>query len=379
MKANATYVAALVAALLLVAAAPATAAKRKVPQNFYGVNWDREIAAPGVPDSVIEAQFDRMAMTGVETLRTNFYWAFAQPEPGAAFDHAYTDRIVRIATQRRISVLPVVILAPQWARNDHGAFAPPRDSQQYAAYLTSLIERYGPRGTFWTDNPGVPKRPIRYWQIWNEPHLMFQFTVAEDEDWARRYADLLDAAHDAARQADPGSRIVLAGLANSSWRFLARLYRVGRIRGKFDIAALHPYTVYPRGVTVLSRRFRHVMRKYRDSRKRVWITELGLPAARGKTDSSNFLQTTDRGMARFLEATYKRVAASRRSRRVGVSRTYWYTWASPYEGELFQYTGLFQYDAESGEMKAKPAFRTYRRSARQHQGCTKTSSGVCRR
>ena len=118
MKAYATYVAALVVALLVVAAAPAAAAKRKVPQNFYGINWDRDIAAPGVPDSVVEGQFDAMAQTGVEATRTNFYWALAQPQPGAAFDHAYTDRIVRVATARRISVLPVVILAPGWARDD---------------------------------------------------------------------------------------------------------------------------------------------------------------------------------------------------------------------------------------------------------------------
>ena len=379
MKAYATYVAALVVALLVVSAAPAAAAKRKVPQNFYGVNWDREIARPEVPDSVVEAQFGQMALTGLETLRTNFYWAFAQPQPGATFNHAYTDRIVRFAATRRIAVLPVVILAPRWARDDHGEFAPPRNSQDYAAYLTSLIGRYGPNGTFWTENPGLPRRPIRHWQIWNEPHLEFQFTVAKDEDWARRYGDLLDVANTAAHNADPGSKIVLAGLANQSWRMLARLYRVGHVRNNFDIAALHPYTVYPRGVTILSRRFRDVMRKYRDSRKQVWITELGLPASRGKSDSPNFLQTTDRGMARFLEATYERVAASRRSRRVGVSRTYWYTWASPYEGELFQYTGLFEYDATSGDMKAKPAYRTYRRSARQHQGCTKTAAGVCRR
>ena len=374
-----TYVAALVVALLVVSAAPAAAAKRKVPQNFYGMNWDREIAAPSVPDSVVEAQFDAMAQTGVEAMRTNFYWAFAQPEPGVAFDHTYTDRIVRIATARRISVLPVVILAPGWARADTGDFAPPRDSLDYAAYLTSLIGRYGPKGSFWSEHPELPRRPIRHWQIWNEPHLEFQFTVAQDEDWAPRYGDLLDASHSAVKRADPGAKVVLAGVANLSWKILARLYREGDIRGNFDIAALHPYTVYPRGVTILSRRFRDVLRRYRDPRKPVWITELGLPASRGRADSDNFLQTTDKGMARFLEATYKRLAASRRSRRAGVARAYWYTWASPYEGDVFQYAGLFQFNAGSGELRAKPAYRTYRRSARANQGCTKTAAGVCKR
>ena len=38
-----------------------------------------------------------------------------------------------------------------------------------------LQKRYGPRGSWWQDHPDVPKRPIRTWQIWNEPHLRFQW------------------------------------------------------------------------------------------------------------------------------------------------------------------------------------------------------------
>ena len=374
-----TYVAALVVALLVVSAAPAAAAKRKVPQNFYGMNWDRDIAAPNVPDSTVDREFGNMAQTGVETLRTNFYWAVAQPEPGTAYDHTYTDRLVRIAATKRIAILPVVIAAPAWAREDRGEFAPPRDSQQYADYLAALIARYGPQGTLWSEHPEVPKLPIRYWQIWNEPHLEFQWTVGKEEDYAIRYGDLLRSSYRAAKAADPGSKVVLAGLANQSWKILSRLYRKGRIKGNFDVAALHPYTVFPRGVTILSRRFRDVMRDRGDSRKQVWVTELGLPAARGRSDSPNFLQTTDKGMARFLEASYERLAKTRRNRRVGVQRTYWYTWATRYSGELFEYSGLFEYHPTSGELDTKPAYRTYRRSARTFQGCTKNTAGVCRR
>ena len=379
MKANSTYVVALIVALLAFVATPAAAAKRTVPQSFHGMNWDRDVAAPEIPDAVVKQQFDAMAQTGVEALRTNFYWAYAQPQAGGAFNHSYTDRIVREAVARRISVLPVVILAPAWAREDRGDFSPPRDSQQYAAYVTALIGRYGPQGSFWTDNPALPRRPIRHWQIWNEPHLEFQWTVADDEDYARRYGDLLGVSYSAVKAADPGAKVVLAGLANQSWKILSRLYRKGGIRGKFDIAALHPYTVYPRGVTTLSRRFRDVMRERGDARKQVWVTELGLPASRGKHESDNFLQTTDRGMARFLEATYERLAKSRRSRRAGVQRAYWYTWASPYTGDIFAYTGLLDFEPRDYGATAKPALRTYRRSAREFQGCGKDTAGTCRR
>ena len=46
---------------------------------------------------------------------------------------------------------------------------------------------------------------------------------------------------------------------------------------------------------------------------------------------------------------------------------------------LFQYAGLFEFNAGNGELTAKPAYRTYRRSARAHQGCTKTAVGTCKR
>jgi hypothetical protein len=373
-----SYIAALVAALLVATAAPAAAAKRTVPQNFYGVNFDGDIAEPSIPDAVHDAQFAAMAEAGVETLRTSFYWAFAQSEPGAPFDHSRTDRIVQHAVAHGIEVLPVVIVAPAWAHDSADAFAPPRDPSQYAAYLTSLIGRYGPAGSFWADHPELPVRPLRQWQIWNEPHLHFQWSTAEGQDWARSYGELLRTAYKAAKAADPGSRIVLAGLANQSWKFLSRLYRKGRIKGSFDVAALHPYTVVPRGVIVLSRRFRDVMRDRGDGGKRLWITEIGLPASEGRTDSDNYLQTTDRGMAKFLEKSYGEIARTRRSRRVGVSRAYWYTWASSYSGDLFRFTGLFHYDAASGRMDAMPAFRTYRRAARRHEGCTKAPSGDCK-
>jgi len=368
------------AALLvaLVAAAPASAAN-KVPHSFYGANWDFDVAAPEVPDSVVDEQFAKMAEAGVETVRTNFYWAFAQPEADAPFDFSQTDRIVRLATAHGLEVLPVVILAPRWARDRDEAFAPPRDPNQYAAYLTALIQRYGPAGSLWTDHPELPVRPLRYWQIWNEPHLGFQWAAGSGVDYAPGYGELLRTAYAAAKAADPRSKIVLAGLANQSWKYLSRLYRKGGIKGYFDVAALHPYTVYPRGVKVLSRRFRDVLRERGDGRKRVWITELGLPAAQGRTDSPNFLQTSDRGMAVFLERTYRGMAANRRSRRINVTRMYWYTWASPYCCELFHYTGLFDYDPADNSFQAKPAYRAYRRSARRHEGCVKTATAVCRR
>ena len=85
---------------------------------------------------------------------------------------------------------------------------PPTSPLAYTAYLTALIGRYGPHGSFWRDNPGLPRIPIRAWQIWNEPHLGYQWsTPGQAEDWAVRYALLLRLSHDAVKAADPGALV----------------------------------------------------------------------------------------------------------------------------------------------------------------------------
>ena len=104
---------AVLAALLAVpASAPAA---RSVPQGFFGVMYDHGIEQ--APDDVQDPQWDLMASSGVETVRTVFDWGEAQRDGrGSAIDFARTDGIVRRAALRNLDVLPVVLYAPRWAR-----------------------------------------------------------------------------------------------------------------------------------------------------------------------------------------------------------------------------------------------------------------------
>jgi hypothetical protein len=239
----------------------------------------------------------------------------------------------------------------------------PLDIPAYTRYLSALVKRYGPQGTFWKLRPDLPRRPVRAWQIWNEPHLPFQWDRWSRDDWARDYGRLLRVAYRAVHRADPGARVVLAGLTNRSYVYLEELYQRGRIRGSFDVAALHPYTIEASGVVHLTRRFREVLSRHGDARKPLWITELGLPASRGRFRSPSWLQTTDGGMARFLSTSYAALSVARGSRATRVDRAYWYTWASLYCCEQFRFSGLLQYDNKDG-VKAKPAFRAHQAAVR---------------
>ncbi|MEA2375249.1 MAG: polysaccharide biosynthesis protein PslG [Thermoleophilaceae bacterium] len=372
-------VAILVAALLtaLATAASAGAAGRSIPSSFFGAVWDGKVTK-GITLDTRDQVFGQMAMAGVESIRTNFDWARAQTKPGGAFDFRITDSLVSQAGAHGLDVLPVVILAPDWARRDKFTdFSPPRDPNEYAAYLTALIGRYGPDGSFWTLHPELTPRPIRDWQVWNEPHLPYQWTIPRKEDYARGYGRLLRVAYRAVKKADPGANVVLAGLANSSPSYLAHLYQKGHIKGYYDLAAIHPYTRKPSGVLELIQRFRTVMRKNHDSLKPVWVTELGLPSSKGRVKSKNYLQTTDKGMAKFLTGSYRALVKRYLSVQSSTARVYWYDWASRYKGgNIFNYTGLYTWDGHSGFTERK-ALAAYRASAQKYEGCVKTAAGVC--
>ncbi|MDQ3936406.1 MAG: glycosyl hydrolase [Actinomycetota bacterium] len=367
----------LAVAAALSAAMPAgAAAQRAVPPLFYGMNWDGEIEANG-SEMLRDAEHGRMATHGVETLRISFEWMRAQRRAGGPFSFARTDRVVRHAAMHGIDLLPVVILAPRWAREyPQVTHSPPKRTGDYTRYLRALIARYGPAGSFWTENPLVPKSPIRAWQIWNEPHLQFQWSIPTGVDYAPGYGKLLRASHRTIKFADRDASVVLGGISNFSWQYLDHMYKRGKIKGAFDVAALHPYTTKPEGVITLTKRFRIVMRRYKDGKLPIWITELGLPASQGRIRSNNKLQTTDTGMAQFLFRSYKHVVKNQASSLAGAQRVYWYNWASVYCCEQFRFTGLLQYDNKE-TTTPKPALEQYRRSARRDQGCEKDERAQC--
>ena len=357
----------LTAATLLT---PALAeAKRGVPDRFYGVMWDRATAS--APDADQEAQWALMARSGVETVRTVFPWWRLEADPSRPPDFSSTDRLVALASTHGIRLLPVVAYTPAWAAIDPSTYAsPPRDVDDYAAFLENLIARYGPAGSFWDERPDLPRRPLREWQIWNEPHLQGYWDTSGRgrNAWAREYAELLRSASRRIRELDPGATVVLAGLADFAWRHLDRLARFGVTR-HFDVAAINFFTSRPHRVLKGVRYFRAALRRTHAPRRPIWLTEVTWPAGKGRVPRPKPLWqrqwwVTDAGMATRVRDLYS--LAARESRRLRLGRVYWYTWSSGYEdGDLFDYTGLIRYSG--GSYESMPALRAYATSARRHQ------------
>lgn len=359
---------------LLVAAPTAQAAGRSVPRGFFGVMWDREAAsaAPATQDR----QWALMARTGVESVRTVLSWRRIEPTPGS-FEFGGTDRLVTLAARRRMELLPVVIGTPAWAAEQPAGLASqPRDPASYGAFMGALVGRYGPSGSFWSEHPELPRRPVRAWQVWNEPHIS-SYWRSDGEPWAESYVRLLRSAHAAIKARDPGATVVAAALANRSWDFVELLYRAGA-RDHFDVLAINFFTARPDLVLRGVRTVRRVTRKHSDARVPIWLTETTWPASRGRIRSPNggSWPTSERGAAKRLREFFP--LAARNRRKLGLGRMFWYTWASAYrERDVFDYGGLLRYNGRS--FSPRPALAAYAAGALRLEGCRKTSLGACRR
>ncbi len=370
-----------IAGAAALALAPTAAAKSqpRVPQGFVGVVADGPIAEAGADPTT---ELSAMVASGVESVRLVFHWSDGQPyrrledvpadarprftaTAGAPTDFGRFDALVAESARRGLRVLPVVTTAPGWAAKPPGGFAsPPSNPADYAAFARALVDRYGPRGSLWRERPDLPRRPIRAWQIWNEPNLRASWS---EPGWVRPYLAVLRAARRAIRAADPGARIVLSGFANLSWRSLAAVYRQPGARRLFDEVAIHPYTRQVSGLATILGYVRAVMRRNGDARKPISVTEFGWPSAKGKAVGFG-IETTERGQAARVASSLRLLARIRV--RLGIAAVYWYTWSAREQGSdsIFPYSALRRHEP-SGAVTSKPALHAFRTTALTLEHC----------
>jgi Beta-galactosidase len=374
----------LAALVTAVAATPAQAAKRKVPFGFFGTVLQPESAQ--VPDLIIERQMALMATSGVETVRATFSWARVEPQQGV-YNWAGMDALVRAAATHRLELLANVYDAPGWAQGRtvprYPTGTPPKSAQLYAGFVRQLVQRYGPNGTFWPQNPTTPKVPVRQWQLWNEQMAPWFWSK---RPWAPSYTKALKAAYKVIHKADRGAKVVagsfVAIAGYSQWRGIKDLYRAGAKR-YFDEIAVHPFTNDPNSVRAsidrmleIVRRVRAEMRKRGDGRKPIILTELTWPAAVGKVPKRRLLglETTSRGQTARMKAAYNRLAKVRR--KLNITQAYWFSWATAYDAKStftdvsYRFAGLTR---KRGDVfSPMPILKTYSNLAAKYQGCRKS-------
>jgi hypothetical protein len=309
----------LVAALL--ALSPATAGTATVPpRGFIGISPQ---GATGPEDYAL------MQMAGIKSVRLPMNWADLAPEAKDRLAPRWwmLDDQVRLAAQHGMSTLFFLWGMPPWLSPRLGSepVGTPRQRREWLRFLNMAIDRYGPRGDFWAENPDVPRRPVRQWEIWNEENIV---TFSREPD-PERFAQLIRISGRLLHRRIPGSTVILGGLFGRplqippnihSRTFLAALYAVPGIERYFDGVSLHPYVADAAALEGQMDGLRQVMDLNGDARARLYVTEMGW----GSDGFESRWERGPRGQARELDRSFALLAENRHRWRVG--GVWWFSW-----------------------------------------------------
>jgi len=274
-------------AAVVVAAGVSSSLAFALPSGFWGV----------VPQNDLNLeQFQRLERGGARSVRIPVDWGSVQLGRDGSFDWSGIDSQVEAASRVGINVLPFLYGAPTWAvqsvwvpGSQDSVKAPAHlpvsgaARASWASFVGAAVTRYGPNGTFWAENPTVPKRPIRTWQIWNEEN--FKYFVAKPNP--AEFGTLVKISNAALKSADPGAQLVLGGMfaqpkktkprqSYFASEFLEQMYKkTPGIKAEFAGIALHPYASSYQRLTPEIEEVRTVLKQNHDANKGLWITELG--------------------------------------------------------------------------------------------------------
>ena len=280
-RARALPLAALVLLAALALLAPAGASAR-VPSTFVGIN-PVTLGSSGdfcttCPYGDSQLRQEKSLRIGV--VRAAFSWADIETSRNN-YDFGYTDRNVRDAARRGLTLLPILYNPPSFrAKPVQGNIAfPPNRPADMGTYAAKLVQRYGPKGSFFKGaDAKYRKYAVHSWQIWNEPNLA--------QYWGGRpnpgqYVKLLAATSKAIKRADRRAEVVTAGipfstqhLAISAKIYIPQILKAHAAR-YLDTLAINAYSHTPAGVFKLVSAERKNLNKFGGKRKQMWVTEVG--------------------------------------------------------------------------------------------------------
>ena len=253
------------------------------------------------PARVQASELAAMKAIGIVSIRLEADWSSVQARGPKKFRWAPLDRVVRSVRAAGMSVDLIIDGCPAWAAKagTSGDVSPtPARPAAFARFAGEVAARYAPTG-------------VRMFEIWNEPNSAVFWSPKPNP---AAYTADLKAAYASIKRADRSAFVVSGGLAPevndgtniNAITFLQDMYAHGA-KGSFNAVGYHPYS-YPAlpdsyqswsgwsqmGQTRPS--IRSVMTSHGDSRKQVWITEVGAPSS-GPDGVGQAAQGTDLSQA----------------------------------------------------------------------------------
>lgn len=307
--------------------------------------------------------YERMRAGGLGTVRVVLQWSAIETAKGA-YDWQSSDQVLSQLAIAGIDPLVTVYGTPPVYSSDPTS-APTNDPETFDAwadFLAAAAARYGSDGDFWPafadSNPDVDPRPIREWEIWNEPNSSTFWSPTPDPE---AYADLVKRSSKVIRKADPEAKVMSAGMfatpqsdgAIVSYDFIDAMYAVKGVDDAVDIVGVHPYGPDTKSVIDQVEKTRKAIDRA-GSDAPMWATEIGWGS---NPKSGNDLAKTPEEQATLLGDTFGELSDSRDE--LGLNGVVWYTWHDSTERSV----GACGWCATAGLVDAdrdtKPAWTAY--------------------
>ena len=296
--------------------------------------------------SATVSELSRMSQGGAEVMRHTFLWIAVQPTEDGPYRWSMYDTMVTQASLNGVTLLPYLSGSPRYAAAAQ-SYPPTSDAdlRRWKRFVRAAVARYGPGGQFWSEpeNRALPYRPIRAWQVWNEPNM--------DDFWAddpkpKEFARLLKLSSNAIRKANPQVKVVFPGMGRwdtTLGRYMDRLYDVRGVKRAFDIGAIHPYGDRPADVVAGARTMRRILDSHGDDEKPLWVTETGW----GAGGPPRRYMVSYRTQAEYLLKTFRRLRDEASELNLGT--VIWFSWRDVRTNTgiakyFWQFCGLFTYD-----------------------------------
>jgi flagellar hook assembly protein FlgD len=207
-----------------------------------------------------------MEQAYVHYSREEFEWNRIEPRQDY-FDWAKFDQTVAVAKARNVDIIAKLVYTADWASSAPAGTAsadiryfPPADMTDWIDYVTKTVTRY--------------KDSVNVWEVWNEPNLDKYWKPAPN---AAAYAEMLTATYAAIKSIQPGSTVLVGGLASGFPESYMNSLLANGAGNAFDGIAMHMYVAGAPEPSIIdswmSAAETYLARKLPG--RSLWITEIG--------------------------------------------------------------------------------------------------------
>ncbi len=227
-----------------------------------------------------------MAEIGIRWTRGWQPFNEVEPQRGT-FNWQGSDDQVRISRENNLQIIGMFNSIPGWLESPLNF--PVRDLDAWSEYITEVVNH--------------SKDYVKYWEVWNEPPNFCKGDACEPED----YAQILIAAYNAAKAADPDCQVGLAA-KSVDLNYMDRALAAGAV-DHFDFITLHPYELLGPGARDSEPHFMGIVTTVRNMLARrnpekmdvpIVFTEIGTPIG----ENSGGLEITEAVQAHYVVKTY---------------------------------------------------------------------------